>query len=60
MHERFADLAIGHEWFRPGEALLSWIISVRRQHVNVQAKLPGTVPLATVLSLLEDVADPAA
>jgi hypothetical protein len=25
MHDRFADLAIGHEWFRPGEALLSWI-----------------------------------
>lgn len=56
MHKRFADLAIGHEWFRPDEALLSWIVSVRRQHANVRTRLPGTVPLSAVLSLLEDVA----
>ena len=55
IHGRFSDLAIGHEWFRPGEALLSWIVSVRRHDGNARTRLPGMVSLGSVLSLIKEV-----
>lgn len=62
MHRQFAGLALGHEWFRGEEPLLSWIVQARRRRVNMLTKMPGTVPLWHVRRLLAAglAADPAA
>ncbi len=53
-HRQFADLALGREWFRAEEPLLSWIVQVRRKRVNMLTKIPGTEPLWYIRDLLRE------
>jgi ribosomal protein S14 len=57
-HKRFADLALGGEWFRAGEPLLSWIVQARRRRANMNTKIPGTEPLWYVRQLLREAQEP--
>jgi hypothetical protein len=52
IHQRFANLRIEGEWFRPGAELLTWIINIRRKRINAETAAPGIVPLSVIRKLL--------
>jgi T5orf172 domain len=54
IHKIFDDLAIGGEWFRPGETLLCWILETRRRPINIKSAYPETIPIAEVEALAEE------
>ena len=53
IHRVFDDLAIGGEWFRPGEALLYWILETRRRPINIKSAYPETIPITEVEAFAE-------
>lgn len=58
-HKRFAGQHVIGEWFRPEEPLLSWIVEVRQSRKNRQTVLPGTVPIAEVEALRDELSEAA-
>jgi hypothetical protein len=53
LHRKFRALGVEGEWFRPGRALMAWILEIRQRQEKVTPPrlLPGTVALSEVRAL---------